>query len=186
MSNHGPMVAEVLVRRGFEDLVPAWVDRYLLRLDHGWSPAVSALRGPTDADGAMSVLADLVTAATLRYLRRGHGSPVLLVHTATAPNAVLHTLPELPRELWIPSLTAAWTAAAAIIAAYEPGEDAPEYMRPAVPDVGDPAAEIIERAAAHGDEHVIKFADTATDVARTGNPDALAAALQVGEFIAPR
>ncbi len=181
------MVAEVLVRRGFEDLVPAWVDRYLLRLDHGWSPAVSALRGPTDADGAMSVLADLVTAATLRYLRRGHGSPVLLVHTATAPNAVLHTLPELPRELWIPSLTAAWAAAAAIIAAYEPGEDAPEDRRPAVPDVSDPAAEIIERAAAHGDEHVIKFADTATDVfARTGNPDALAAALQVGEFIAPR
>jgi hypothetical protein len=34
----------------------------------------------------------------------------------------------------------------------------------------------IARAVEHGDEHVIKFADTAADVhARTGNPDALAA-----------
>jgi len=29
----------------------------------------------------------------VRYLAHGHGSPVLLVDTATAPNAVLHTLP---------------------------------------------------------------------------------------------
>ncbi len=135
----------------------------------------------------MTVLTELVTATTLRYLRRGHGSPVLLVHTATAPNGVLHTLPELPRELWIPSLTAAWAAAAAIIAAYEPGEDSPKEARPAVPDVGDPAAEILERAAAHGDEHVIKFADTAVDVyRRTGDPDSLAAALHVGQLIGRR
>ncbi len=38
-----------------------------------------------------------------------------------------------------------------------------------------------------GGRGCFRFADTATDVfARTGNPEVLAAALQVGEFIAPR
>lgn len=51
-------------------------------------------------------------------------------------------------------------------------------MRPAIPDVSDPAAEIIERTAAHGDEHVIKFADRFTDVyRRSGNPDECVTAL---------
>jgi hypothetical protein len=35
-----------------------------------------------------------------------------------------------------------------------------------------------DRACAHGDEHVIKFTDTPIEVyARTGDPDALAAAV---------
>lgn len=33
LTNHGPMAAEVLVRRGRAEVVPAWVDRYLRRLD---------------------------------------------------------------------------------------------------------------------------------------------------------
>jgi hypothetical protein len=40
------------------------------------------------------------------------------------------------------------------------------------------------RAVDHGDEHVIKFADTAADVyARTGNGDALAAAVRAADLI---
>ena len=40
------------------------------------------------------------------------------------------------------------------------------------------------RAAEHGDEHVIKFADTAVEVfARTGHPDAIAAAHRAAELI---
>ncbi len=49
-SNHGPMTAEVLARRGHQDSVPAWVDRYVPRLieiprssepiDHSNWPAV--------------------------------------------------------------------------------------------------------------------------------------------------
>jgi hypothetical protein len=40
------------------------------------------------------------------------------------------------------------------------------------------------RAVDHGDEHVIKFADTAADAyARTGNPDALAAAVRAADLI---
>lgn len=40
LSNHGPMVAEVLVRRGFDETVPRWVDRYLPRLE--------GVRGPDE------------------------------------------------------------------------------------------------------------------------------------------
>ncbi len=41
LSNHGPMVAEVLVRRGFDESVPRWLDRYLPRLE--------GIRGPSEA-----------------------------------------------------------------------------------------------------------------------------------------
>jgi len=48
------------------------------------------------------------------------------------------------------------------------------------------AADTSARAVEHGDEHVIKFADTAVEVfARTGDPDAIAAALRAAELIEP-
>ncbi|MEW2386413.1 hypothetical protein AB0873_30740 [Micromonospora sp. NPDC047707] len=61
-------------------------------------------------------LESLVDGAAWAYLGLGHGSPVLLVHAATAPNAVRHVLPVLPTEQWLPSLTAAWAAVAAVVA----------------------------------------------------------------------
>jgi hypothetical protein len=84
----------------------------------------------------------------------------------------------------VPSLTAVWTASAAIFAAYAPAEAArPERTAPESTAPGS-AAEAIDRAVAHGDEHVIKFTDTAAEVfARTGQPAALAAALRVGALI---
>jgi hypothetical protein len=122
-----------------------------------------------DPDAAKELLTELVTAATHRYASHGHGEPIMLVHAATAPNAVLRTLPALPRELWAPSVAAAWAAAAAVTAAYTPREAAP-YAR-----TGLTAEEVFERAAAHGDDHTIKFTDTALDV---GDPLALAAAVR--------
>ena len=42
----------------------------------------------------------------------------------------------------------------------------------------------MDRAVAHGDEHVIKFTDTAVEVFnRTGDPEALVAAAYVGELL---
>src|SRR5262249_35109646 len=114
----------------------------------------------------------------------GHPRPVLLVHTATAPNAVRHPLPALPPELWAPSLTAAWSASAAIFAAYAPPEGAARPAQPALPAGPDAVAEVLDRAVDHGDEHVIKFTDTAAEVyTSTGRADALAAALHVGTLI---
>jgi hypothetical protein len=153
----------------------------------GWTQAVSALRPAASPGRARDLLAELVTAATLRYLGYGHASPVLLVHTATAPNAVWHTLPALPEDLWIPSLAATWAASAAITATYAPRAQRPRDHWPAPPAAGDPVSDLLDRACEHGDEHVIKFSDTAADAyTRSGNPDALAAAILASQLIESR
>jgi Questin oxidase-like len=157
------------------------IARRLARLGDlaGWSEATAALHGAADPDTARERIIELVDAAALRYLRYGYGSPVLLVHTATAPNAVLHVLPALPRPMWAPSLDAVWAASAAITSTYAPAAARGETTRPPAG-----ADDVVEQAVAHGDEHVIKFADTAVEVYdRSGNPDALAAAAHVRELI---
>ncbi|MET9875851.1 questin oxidase family protein [Actinacidiphila glaucinigra] len=131
----------------------------------------------TDPDEARARLTELVRAATHRYATHGHGEETMLVHAATAPNAVLRTLPALPRALWVPSLRAAWTASAAVTAMYAP--DAPVAYTP--PGTFTPE-EVFERALAHGDEHVLKLTDTALDV---GDGQALAAALRSVELSEP-
>jgi hypothetical protein len=131
----------------------------------------------TDPDTARARLVELVRATTHRYATHGHGEATMLVHAATAPNAVLRTLDALPRELWAPSLHAAWTASAAVTAMYAPDEPV-DYAPPARLT----AEEVVERALAHGDEHVIKFTDTALDV---GDERALAAALRSVELSDP-
>ncbi|MGW1769088.1 questin oxidase family protein [Streptomyces sp. NPDC002073] len=122
-------------------------------------------------------LAELVRAATHRYATHGHGEETMLVHAATAPNAVLRTLPALPPGLWAPSLHAAWTAAAAVTAMY-PAEAVPY----AGPGERVRAEDVLERAVDHGDEHVIKLADTVLDV---GDGRAVAAALRATALTAP-
>ncbi|MEU9705636.1 questin oxidase family protein [Streptomyces sp. NPDC047981] len=129
-----------------------------------------------DPDTARGLLAELVTAATHRYGTHGHGEPIMLVHAATAPNAVLRALPALPRELWAASLAAAWAASAAVTAAYAPREGAAPLATTLT------AEEVFARAAAHGDDHTIKFADTALDV---GDPTALAAAVRAVDLNPP-
>ncbi|HWS37568.1 MAG TPA: questin oxidase family protein [Actinoplanes sp.] len=143
----------------------------LVQLAHtpGWADASGAVPGAA-ADDAPARLAEIVAAATLRHGTFGYASPVMLVHAATAPSAVARVLPVLPQSLWMPSLTAAWAATAAITAAYSPATPRP---LPASP----PAGDLMELAAAGGDEHAIKFADTALDVyARTGSEQVLASA----------
>jgi hypothetical protein len=147
----------------------------------GWTATLSALRPATDAGQARDLLADLATAATLYYLPNAHGSAVMLVHAATAPMAVLRTLPALPRNQWAASLYAAWAASAAVTAAYLPAAPAPRHSLPTAPDSAD---EVFARAVRHRDEHVIKLADTCLDVYdRTGHPDALAAVVRATELI---
>lgn len=149
----------------------------------GWTSALGALR-PAGTPGAVRErLAEVADAATFRYLTHGHGSGVMLVHAATAPTAVLRTLPVLPETLWEPSLDAAWAASAAVTAAYAPADPAPSADLPAAP--GD-AGEAFDRAVRHGDEHAIKLADTALDAyERTGSTDALRAAIRGTELIPP-
>jgi Questin oxidase-like len=154
-----------------------------------WPAALAGFSVPAAPEPIRALLADLVDAATLRYLYYGHGNGVMLVHSATAPSAVLRTLPALDTGLWAPSLSASWAASCALTAVYSPAEPAPRAQLPEPPgglSREETATETFARAVEHGDEHVIKFADTAIDVfARTGNPEAIAAALRAAELIEP-
>jgi len=150
----------------------------------GWPAALAAPQIPASAEELRSWLAGLVDAATLRYLSYGHGNGVMLVHSATAPNAVLRTLPALDRQLWAPSVAASWAAAAALTAIYAPSAPAAPTGLPGPPAGPQAVEETFAQAVEHGDEHVIKFADTAADVyTRTGDRDALAAALRATQLI---
>ena len=99
----------------------------------GWPAALAAAQIPASAQALRSWLAGLVEAAAARYLRYGHGEGVMLVHSATAPNAILRTLPALDRLLWAPSVAAAWAAAAALTAVCAPAAPAEQTELPDPP-----------------------------------------------------
>jgi len=150
----------------------------------GWPAALGAplIQGPPEQ--ARSWVTELADAAVFRYLRYSQGNAVMLVHSATAPTAILRTLPALDQELWAPSAAAAWDAAAALTAIYAPPAPAPPQALPAAPSGPGAADETFARAVEHGDEHVIKFADTAADVyTRTADPAAMAASVRAIELI---
>ena len=88
------------------------------------------------------------------------------------------------------SLAAAWAASSALTAVYAPAEPARRAQLPEPPGAeqspAKTARDTFTRAVEHGDAHVIKFADTAVEVfTRTGNPDAIAAALRAAQLIEP-
>jgi hypothetical protein len=145
-----------------------------------WPAAVGAVPGANDED-VLARLAAIVDAAVARHGTHGYANPVMLVHAATAPNAVLRALPALPRTLWASSLDAAWAATAAVTAAYSPAK-----ARPAPPpSLGLDVDQVIGRATDSGDAHAIKFADTAIDAhARCRDAAILATAAQSIEQIA--
>lgn len=146
-----------------------------------WGHAQKALRPVTTAEQVPSQLQDIVTAAVYRYRHYGHADPIMLVHAATAPNAVLRTLPSLPTELWVSSANYAWTACTAVTASYFPSTALDEST-----DVHSAlsVSEIFDLAAATGDPHAIKFADTAIDVHKwTADTAALASAAHATKLI---
>jgi hypothetical protein len=139
----------------------------LAQLEHvdRWPQAQQALSASADWE---ALLRDVVSAAVRRYATHAHG------------NAVLRTLPSLPPALWAPSAAAAWSASAAIHAAYASPTSAPQASHPPT------AADAFDRAAQHGDEHVIKLADTALDTySWTADPRALAAVETAAHLIDP-
>ncbi|WP_327650118.1 questin oxidase family protein [Micromonospora zamorensis] len=145
-----------------------------------WPSAAGAVPG-NNTDDVPTRLAGIVDAAVVRHGTHGYASPVMLVHAATAPNAVLRALPALPQALWVPSLAAAWAATAAVTAAYAPAE-----ARPA-PSAGTNLSldEVMRRATDSGDAHAIKFIDALSDTyTRSGDSALLAIAAQSVEQIA--
>jgi hypothetical protein len=138
----------------------------------GWAEEVATLHACDDVNRVPASVAAIVDAVIPAYSRYAHGNPTMLVHAATAPNAVLRILPLLPQDLWADSLAAAWSASAAVISAYAPAVPATDSDAPAELD------QAIQAALNHGGEHVIKFTDTAMSAyTRTGDPATLSAAL---------
>ena len=154
-----------------------------LSSDARWPDAAAALQQNPIPGAPHDQLVALVTAATLHYRTHAHGSPIMLVHSATAPNAVLRVLPSLHESLWEPSLHAAWRASAAITMIYNPSAGLGSTQEPS-DSLTSSAADVFALAVEHRDEHVIKLADTALDVySWTANPDALAAARRAARLI---
>ncbi|WP_285559466.1 questin oxidase family protein [Actinoplanes regularis] len=149
-----------------------------------WPQAAGAIPG---AGPERDRLRGIVAAAVRRHLTYGYGNPVMLVHAATAPAAVLRTLPALPPGLAAPSLAAGWAAAAAVSAAYSAPHPDPA-ARSVLLDMGstpDPD-ETFDRAVVSGDPHAIKFADAAVEAWRvTGDPVLLLAARHNTDLIGP-
>jgi hypothetical protein len=147
-----------------------------------WAAVAGSVPGEPGSD-VTTRLATIVDAAVMRHGTHGHGSPVMLVHAATAPNAVLRALPALPQSQWEPSIAAAWAAAAAVTAAYAPAEGLAAPPSPATTDI----EHVMQRAVDSGDAHAIKFADSAIDTyARTGDRTLIdRAAHSIGLLTAP-
>ncbi|ASW58063.1 questin oxidase family protein [Plantactinospora sp. KBS50] len=140
-----------------------------------WPVAAGAVPGDGDPVRRLGAVVD---AAVLRHGSHGYANEVMMVHAATAPNAVLRCLPELPEALWPASLAAGWAATAAVTAAYAPATGRPMPVAAA----GTTAAEVLDRALATGDPHAIKFADVAVEsAARGAGTSALAVAWQSAE-----
>ena len=138
----------------------------------GWADQAATLAAPVTEEVIPAALEHIVDAVVAMYPRFARGNPTMLVHAATAPNAVAMTLSALPKSLWRDSFDAAWSMSAAVIAAYAPLK--PHETVPAQPTPQD----VLDQAFIHGGEHVIKFTDTAlASHYRTGNPIALSSAV---------
>ncbi len=129
-----------------------------------WTSATAALRAPARAEDVPAAIAALTDEAVTRYLTHGHGNPIMLVHASTAPNAALLILDELPTELWLPTHAVIWQVCAALTAFYTPAQP---WSGP-VAEPASTAEAAGQRALDNGDEHVIKFTETALKAERRG------------------
>lgn len=146
----------------------------------GWRAGQAALAAPVDVEAVPMFLQDLIVATVDRYGALGLAEPIMLVHASTAPNAILRTLPSLPKGLWMSSANIAWSTAAAVYASYAPSGPAGRLPNDSDMTIG----EAMEEAVASRDTHAIKFADTAIDVAHwSGSMAALQTATQATEWI---
>lgn len=149
-----------------------------LAADRAWPARLAAL-SPVTEDEVPAALDALVDAAVARHPRAsaGRGNPLMLVHAATAPRAAALVLPDLPRAWWPATHAAAWTASATITTVYQGSTDAGPTAEEATVE------DLLAAVAASGDEHVVKFAETAEESARRGTSGARTAAVTAARAI---
>lgn len=178
--------------RGLDDAIAAlphppapWPPEEAGRFVHiheldGFTAAVDAHRHPDDADAA---LGDLTLACARLLLARPDVHPFGLVHAVTPVAAARALVPYVPgggAEVY----AAVWRVDAAIAASFlPPGTVVPSADEVDTSDVPEPA-DLAARAAAHGDVHVIKFAEACLrEHARRPDPAYLAAAARLAEVM---
>ena len=133
---------------------------------------------------------DVLTRSCAVVCSKGvENSDAVAVVTSIVPMAPLSIVP--PTGSQNQRLPSAPVASAPVLTRVSPAP-LPVALRAQLPEPPggqsreETAREVFARAVEHGDAHVIKFADTAIDVfARTGNRDAIAAALRAAELIGP-
>ena len=133
-------------------------------------PGVVGAHPVVEAAAVPAALDALVDTAVTRYVGWGHANPVMLVHAATAPRAASLVVPSLPDALWPATFGAAWAVTAAIASAYRPVQPALAAPEPRTYE------DAVARAVDLGDEHAVKFVETALGSHARGNPHAVAAA----------
>lgn len=122
-----------------------------LTLNADFGREVDNVGPPTDPHHAISLVTRL---AAHSYLTDDHHKHMGFVHALTAPAAVRLVLAELPSELHLPSVAAAWQFSAAIRSVYGTGERQP-LSTIAVQDY----ETLTDRAIATGDPHAIKYVE---------------------------
>ena len=148
-----------------------------------WPDTVARLRGAPRPEQVPAALDILVDEAVTRYQRWAHGSPIMLVHAATAPRAASLVLPALPQHLWAPTYDMAWAVTAAISSIYRPSAPPPPAGRSERQTIT--PEQVTARAIATGDEHAIKFVEVAHESHHRGNSHALGAGARASHVIAP-
>lgn len=129
-----------------------------------------------DGDPAMRIV-ELSEIFARVYLANVHDTltSIVFVHGITSLVALDHLLPYLDEPAAQATLRFAWQASCGLYTAF--GSKPPEA---AVPTISAPPATLIERAIAHGDEHVIKLTEACLQqYARNPAPAYLAAAYDV-------
>lgn len=142
-----------------------------------WAETAASLTAPGEDAEVPAALESVIDAVLRFYAGNAHGNPTMLVHAATAPNAVLNVLPSLPPSMWLSSFRTAWTASAAVVAAYRPAAAPPPSI---ALEPGSDADAVVAQAVRHGGEHVLKLTDTAVRAFGRSQDDQALLAARVG------
>ncbi len=138
----------------------------------GFDAALEEYGGTHDANAALDELIGVAAGVLASH----DDAPISFCHAVTGPAAMRLVLPHLPARLHRPTVAAAWHTIGSIVAATSPSSRADGLDREEWNTAEDRTA-LAERAAEHGDEHVIKLVEASLrEHARTGNPVLLHAA----------
>jgi hypothetical protein len=140
--------------------------------------AVPELPAAIDRLGPVT-LSELTGAAARTYLANAPHSAIAFVHGVTGPAALRSLLPVVTPTTAATALGAAWRAFAALVAAFGADGTGADLDVDRF-DTTASRADLLERAVANGDEHVIKLTAACLDEhALTPDPAYLAAAFDV-------